>query len=368
MVWNVFLYLFLACLGIQFIFILFFLLRLAAYKEKKEITSYVPVSVIICAHNELKNLQRLIPKLQAQNYYEFEIVIVNDRSYDGTFDYLRRLKQEMDNLKVVNIYEKSDKLDGKKYGLTLGIKAATYDMVLLTDADCLPMSKNWILRMQSKYKAGREIVLGVSQYYKRKGLLNLFIRYETFYTAMQYFSMALNGLPYMGVGRNLAYNKNLFLDNKGLYPYMDFPGGDDDLFIQKVATGKNTAINYNIQSQTISKPKTTFKSWIKQKKRHLYAGKKYKFSVKCVLALMNLSFLFFLIFLTILLIAGKFYYIVIGGYIIRCFFLMVIYLVIRKKFNFQFPVILFPVFEVLYAIYFIIMGIIAWRSKKVKWN
>jgi hypothetical protein len=147
--------------------------------------------------------------------------------------------------------------------------------------------------MQDAFNNGVEIALGYGPYQKLPGLLNKLIRFETFHTALQYLSYALAGKTYMGVGRNLAYRKNLFFQNKGFSAINNIPSGDDDLFINKVANGKNTAIVIDPDTFTLSKPKLTWKDWRRQKTRHYTTGKYYKTSHKFLLGLYTFSFFLF---------------------------------------------------------------------------
>ncbi|RLD49503.1 MAG: hypothetical protein DRI97_18120 [Bacteroidetes bacterium] len=164
------------------------------------------------------------------------------------------------------------------------MKAAKHDFVLLTDADCYPASDQWLQKMGSHFTGKRQIVLGYGKYERKKGFLNSLIRYETVFTAMQYLSFAIKGSPYMGVGRNLAYEKKLFLKNKGFAKHYHIASGDDDLFVNETATKENTAVEFSPESHTLSIPETTFRRWIKQKKRHLSAGKYYTTSSRIRIA------------------------------------------------------------------------------------
>ena len=158
-------------------------------------------------------------------------------------------------------------------------------MVLLTDADCVPSSELWIQKMKDAYHDDIQIVLGYGAYHKKPGLLNKLIRFETFHTALQYFSFALAGKPYMGVGRNLSYKKELFYNNKGFSSINQIPGGDDDLFINMVATKSNTAIVVDHDAHTLSEPEKSWSGWQKQKYRHYTTSKYYKGSHKFLLGL-----------------------------------------------------------------------------------
>jgi hypothetical protein len=139
--------------------------------------------------------------------------------------------------------------------------------------------------MQDGFREDTEIVLGYGSYFKRPGLLNKLIRFETFHTALQYLSYALAGMPYMGVGRNLSYKKDLFFKNKGFSALNQIPGGDDDLFINKVATKTNTAIVIDEEAHTLSEPKKKWSHWWNQKLRHYSTAKYYKPKFKFLLGL-----------------------------------------------------------------------------------
>jgi hypothetical protein len=136
-------------------------------------------------------------------------------------------------------------------------------------------------------------VLGYSPYKKSTGFLNKIIRFDTFHTALQYLSYALAGLPYMGVGRNLSYKKDVFLRNKGFSAINHLPGGDDDLFINKVATKENTAIVIDPDTFTLSEPKKTFSEWFRQKTRHYTTARYYKPLHKFLLGMYSVSHLLF---------------------------------------------------------------------------
>ncbi len=167
-----------------------------------------------------------------------EVIVVDDNSLDDSKYILGELQKTFKNLQIIPLTQEAKMIKGKKYPLSIGIKEAKHEIVLLTDADCVPASEHWIYKIQDAFTPGIEIVLGYGPYQKGPGLLNKLIRFETFHTALQYFSYALAGKTYMGVGRNLAYRKNLFFQNKGFSSINNIPSGDDDLFINKVATKK----------------------------------------------------------------------------------------------------------------------------------
>lgn len=281
---------------IQVFYFLFFFSRLSFYKVKPTAGSQTQaVSVVICARDEAKNLTENLPAVLTQEFNgTHEVVLVDDNSFDETKYILSDFKKIHKQLEVVGLTQEAKMIPGKKFPLSIGIKSAKHEILLLTDSDCVPASQHWINSMQNTYTDNTEIVLGYGSYEKNSSLLNKLIRWETFHSAMQYFSYALAGVPYMGVGRNLSYKKTVFFRHKGFATHNNIPGGDDDLFINTAATKKNTKINIDKESFTVSKPAATWKQWTTQKKRHYTTGKYYKPFHKFLLGLYALShFLFY---------------------------------------------------------------------------
>lgn len=272
-----------------------FFSRLAFYRKPlKGNRLQHPVSVIVCARDEAANLARNLPGLLVQKYPStHEIIVVNHNSQDDTRYLLEEFRKTFKGLQMVNLEQEAKGIPGKKYPLSIGIKEAKYEIVLLTDADCVPATENWIYAMQDAYDDGVEIVLGYGSYHKRPGLLNKLIRFETYHSALQYLSYALAGVPYMGVGRNLSYKKDLFFKNKGFSSINHLPGGDDDLFINKVANKHNTRIAIEEDTLTLSEPKKTLGNWIRQKNRHYSTARYYKPLHKFLLTVYNFSFFLF---------------------------------------------------------------------------
>lgn len=289
-------YIFAVATAVQVFYYAWFFSRVAFYEQKPRSRSqHHPVSVIICARDEDENLARNLPGVLVQNYRStYEVIAVNDNSLDDSKYILQELKKTFKSLNVVELTQEAKLISGKKYPLSIGIREAKHEVLLLTDADCVPASEYWVEKMQGAYDDDTEIVLGYGAYHKKSGALNKIIRFETFHTALQYLSYALAGMPYMGVGRNLSYKKGLFLRNKGFSSINHIPSGDDDLFINKVATGKNTAVIIDPEAVTRSIPKTTWKGWLKQKRRHYTTAKFYKPKHKFLLGLyFTTQFLFY---------------------------------------------------------------------------
>lgn len=252
-------------------------------REKQSGDSYSPesqtpgVSVILSAHNEGENLSNYLQVLLTQDWPEYEVIVVDDESEDNTRAVIEQYMIHDPRLRFTFVPYGARVGSTKKLALTLAAKSARYDYLLLTDADCVPESRHWIREMMQGKK---DIVLGFSPYFEEKGIINRIVRYDTLFNGLHYLGAALCGHPYMGVGRNLAYRKSLFFESGGFSHLMNNKAGDDDLFVNHVATKMNTAVVLSQESYTYSRSKLRLKEWWQQKRRHLSVAPAYKASTK----------------------------------------------------------------------------------------
>ncbi len=295
-------YLFIFIVVLQLFYYLIVFGKFSFSKAPKLTPKNIGISVIVCAKNEAENVTEFIPILAEQDYPNFEIILIDDASSDNTLEIFEEFEKQYPNIRLVKVENNEAFWGNKKYALTLGIKASKKDYLLFTDADCYPNSKNWITQMSSQFTMNKTIVLGYGAHEKIAGsFLNKIIRFETMLTAIQYFSWSKMGRPYMGVGRNLAYKKDEFFNVRGFIDHMKIRSGDDDLFINQVATNRNTTVSFTPESFTYSKPKTSFKDWFNQKRRHLTTAEFYKPFDKMQLTVFYISQLLFLIIAILLL-------------------------------------------------------------------
>lgn len=365
----------LGVLGILLLFQLYYIYfvygKLAFYTTKsfRETPQQHPVSVIVCAHNEEKNLQVYLPQLLEQDYPLFEVVLVDDCSDDESKWLLKEFASRYpERLKIVEIKEHIRLKHTKKFAVTMGIKAAKYEHLVFTDADCQPAGPFWLAEMAGAFAQEKEIVLGYSPYFKYPGLLNRLIRFETTHTAMSYLSYALRGNAYMGVGRNLAYTKSLFYKGKGFNKHMHIKSGDDDLFVNHNATRTNTVISLHPDAHMLSVPKETWKSYYKQKARHSGASTLYKSRHKRMLATQLLSALLFYLLLMVCLVAyPAWWYIPLGMYGLRLLSQFLIFNWVYRKLQVRDLLIWLPLLDVCYYFYICINGLFNRGKKQTSW-
>ncbi len=307
----------------------------------------LPVSVIVCAKNEAENLKNFLPPILDQDYPDFEVIVINDASQDETLEVIENFQALDGRVKLVDVQNNEAFWANKKYALTLGIKKARNPYLIFTDADCAPQSRNWIKHMATGFQEEKSIVLGYGGYFKNsRSLLNKLIRFETLLTAIQYFSYAKLGNPYMGVGRNLAYTSKQFYDQKGFANHLHLRSGDDDLFVNEGGNEDNTFICHHPEASTRSVPKTDLKSWFQQKRRHASVAGFYKTKDKVLLGLFYASRFFFWILLAVLLVLQFHWQLVLGAAGLVLLVQAVVYAKSAQKVQETDVVWLFPFLEV----------------------
>jgi glycosyltransferase involved in cell wall biosynthesis len=336
-------FVFASAASIQLFYYLWFYLAVHIFKPLIKTAERLPVSVIICARNEAENLDKHLPAILEQKYPEYEVIVVNDCSEDSSYDILGKYLLKYPHLRVSTINKDPKFTHNKKLAQFIGIKAAKHEILLFTDADCRPESDGWLEAMASNFEDNTTFVLGYGGYFNKKGFLNRFIRYDSMTIAMQYLGMAIRGLPYMGVGRNLAYRRSLFFANKGYGPHNQLASGDDDLIVNAHATSENTRTEFRTASHTRSVPSASLTEFIKQKKRHFTTAPYYKFRDKILLMLEPLSRVTFYTSFIVLLSFTFMWPYALAVFGVRLIVQLIVFILISKKLN-ETGIILFSLF------------------------
>ena len=274
---NIIFCVFVVVVVLQLVYYLGIFGKFAFAKPQTVTPKRLPVSIMVCAKNDAEKVKTLIPLLIAQNYPDFELVLIDNASSDDTLDIFEAFEKQYKNIRLVKVENNEAFWGNKKYALTLGIKAARKEYLLFIDAHCYPASADWLTNMASQFTMSKTIVIGYSAYEKVKGsFLNKIIRYDALVMATQRFAWAKAGNPYSGDGRNLAYKKEEFFSRNGYINHMNVRVGEDALFINDAATKKNTAICFTPDSFTYSNARTTFKEWATDKNKALYTASFFK--------------------------------------------------------------------------------------------
>ncbi len=371
----------LAVLLVAFAYQLYFYLRYIAgvlrqnRRRNKGKVSYSmdkpPVSVIIAAKDEEDNLRKFLVQILEQDYPEFEVIVINDASEDGTEDVCKALKEKYPYLHTTFVPKGTKNISTKKLAITLGVKAAKYDLLLFTDADCYPQSNLWIDKMVRNFTPQTDFVLGYGAYEEEKTMLNHLITYDTLFINLQYMGMAFAGKPYMGVGRNLAYRKSVFFREKGFSSSLNLLSGDDDLMVNKASCGENTRAEISSESITWSVPKKTFKNWYYQKIRHLSSSAYYKKSTKLNIGIEPVCRGAFYLFFVLIMFLGSLNVVLAALALFLLRYIMQFVIVNRssKLFlgrTYVGSLLLFDIFLPLLSLYVLLTG--KSRKKNMKWR
>lgn len=361
----------LLCFVIQLLFLLVQQRRLAIYRlpsVEQDMYNTPPVSVIISARNEAENLKKYLPAVLNQDYPDFEVIVIDDCSSDDSRHIIEEFCKVYNNLKMVTVTERPRFKTGKKFALTMGIKASKNECLIFTDADCKPASENWIAHVAANFSTTKDIILGYSPYLKSSGFINAFVRFETLKTGINYLSAALGGDAYMGIGRNLAYKKSLFFKSKGFASHLHVLAGDDDLFVNRNATAENTVIEIHPDAFTFSESKNTLRGWFRQKQRHMGVGGLYKNKHRRMLSLEAMSGFVFYIAIAACLFYWFMPLVALCVYLLRLLTQYFVYYKSAKKLTGLNLLWLLPVFDLLYYTYLNVFGLIGTFIKTTRWK
>ncbi len=343
--------------------------RLAFYRKRRSVSTKEPVSVVLLFNDEFEKLKEQLPALLSQDYPDYEIVLIIQSINDDLAEYLEQIEKEYPNVQIVKMLQDLNFFKGNKFPLSIGIKSARNDLLIFTEAGCLPVSERWLEQIQSNFIEDKEIVLG---YFRSspadKSAPNGFRRFANLSTAMNYFSFALAGRPYMGIGKNLAYRKMLHYKNKGFTGHYRVSAGEDDLFINQVATKRNVAIAPDLESQVVCGGSQRFSEWIRFRKKYFKTRRYYHFWDKFLLNLFALSFLLFLAAFVYLLIVRFLFYPVIALFILRLFSQLFIFKKCMIRLSEKNLLLLSPIDEILLLLMDGLIRISLVFDKKDKWK
>lgn len=358
---------FTAATFIQLLYFWGFFSGLAFYKPRKRTETFPPVSVVVTANNQYGDLQKNLQELLAQDYPDFEVVVVNDNSDDGSNELLEDLSRKYTSLKVVELKQSLNWFRGRKFPLSLGIKSAKNDLILLTDAGCTPQSKGWIKAMTGSFTPNSEIVLGYSSY-NTTSKINKWLRFAAFYDALLYLSMALKGLPFKGIGKNMGYSRELFYRNKGFSSHYVVSSGDDELFVNRASNRHNVAVEVSEEGLIKQVKKISFSSWLSVEKNRLKIRRFFNIRDRLLIRIFSFSsFAFYGLFVLLILLKAPLI-IVALIFSLRFISMMLISAFAQKRLSEKKLLLLSPIFELFLILIDFFIWITLFFNRKKKWS
>lgn len=273
-----------------------------------------PVSVVLTARNDASWLKENLVYLLEQDYPNFEVVVVDYLSHDDTQFVLKLLQDYYPHLKVVPFKEDVNLFQGKKYPLSIGIKSAKNDILMLADPDCIPKNMQWLRGMVEGYSnKNTQIVLGFCGLKRTKTLLGLMQQYDNLAYSAHYLGNALLGHPYTGSGRNLSYRRKFFFKQGAFIRHYSVAGGSDDLFVYQNANRKNTSVCIDSDACLSTEPRKTFAQWHRLRLERVSTRNWHSLGSRLVEDLMPLANVAFYALAALLVLRGTLPWVVVAG-------------------------------------------------------
>lgn len=257
--------------------VLYFLPSHRQKRDSKGLKEYVyelpPMSIVVYAHNDADYLAEHLPLILKQDYPTFEVIVVSDGSTDDTSDLVSRLEQEHPNLHYTFVPEITHNVSRKKLALTLGVKAARYDIVLFTYANARPVSDNWLKMMGRNFVPNIDVVIGYAYIEPTKEKKGGYLYFDRLLYSLRYLSASILHKTYRGRGSNLAYRKSLFFAHKGYAKYLNLEFGDEDLFINDITTKQNTRVEIQPDSFVACCYNNPTQAWVAEAKLYHFTAR-----------------------------------------------------------------------------------------------
>ena len=332
-------------------------------------TALPSVSVVMVVHNEAEYLKKSIPYLLEQDYPDYEVVVVDYKSTDETHFVLHVCSENYPQLKAINFHQDVNMFQGKKYPLSIGIKSATKDVILLTEAECTPRSFNWISRMMQGYCDGGQIVMGYNLVKPDGTLLGAFQQYENMTYNASYIGATIMGNPFTATGRNLSYRRDFFFSRGGFISHYSIPDGADDLFVNQNADSRNSALVLDIDASVVSEPRSSFALWHQDRAHRLCTRRYYGIKDRTLLSVYPLSQILFVVALVLLFVDGVIPWQLLTGVLLLKFIWQIVCMIpLAKRFEIKRVHFFSPFFEFYFLIANTFLTFFALRRKKRQWR
>ncbi len=220
--------------------------RIAKYSNSRRPAKEAPgvgISVIVLLGDNLWYLENVLPKFLAQDYPDFEIVIVEIGTTEEFSDELAILRDQFTNIITTRMeYDPRFPLSNKM-AYNVGIKAATKENIILTTDSAGPVSPKWLDCMSRGFETG-DVVVGYCGMERKAGLVAKMMRCDRLMPSTRSLASAVAGEPYRGTIHNLGLSRELYFRRKG-FGHLNMNLGEDDLFVQQITTAENCSIIMN---------------------------------------------------------------------------------------------------------------------------
>ena len=262
---------------LMFLIQLFYQILMAHFslsgKKKDKPVDYPSFSIIVPSRNYEENLRELIPTLLEQDYPEFEVVVVDDCSYDATEWYLNELKLQSNKLKTSRIIQETDFPNA--LAITIGIRAASNEWLIFLNPLCRVSGKDWLKSFAEELNPKSEAAFGFVNYTNSYGSMRKFIKYENFDSFILYGSARYLGLSMPITDMNVAYKREQFLSRRGFAAVLDSPFSENELYLNKISNRSNSVYLQNRATAVSFVGDTDWYDGMNFKKKQLLLKKKF---------------------------------------------------------------------------------------------
>jgi glycosyltransferase involved in cell wall biosynthesis len=357
--------------GIQILYWGHYFSRVSSLYEipEKQLTVFPKVSVVICFKGLSEDFEKNIAAVAEQDYPDFEVILVNDFSSQNDQDKLSGFLSTLKSKTPLRLINASKDVPGKKQAVYDGVLSAVGEYILFTDMDCRPVSSNWIKKMISVLtEKGESVVLGYGPMERGNNLISWFAGFETIMTGLQYFGYHLAGETYMSVGRNWMIKKSVYASNYMKMKGTHLSSGDDDLMIQALDDKMKITCCLDPEAFVYSKPKSDLIDFLQQKTRHISTSFYYPFNISVKLFLFSFSITAYYFLAVVFLFFGKISLtLLIGISLLKWLIQSILHHKAFSKLDGVRYFFLYPVAEILLAIYYPVLGLYSVLVKRKSW-
>ena len=363
---QVFLLLFLCCILIYtLLYKIYFVQIFLQYKDpSNSVKPQINTSLFLVAiKNESLQIEEFLSNLEViHNRTQNCCIIIDDYSDDLEYEKTKEIISKFEWVKLIQ--SKSKK--GKKHALRQVFLSYPENNFILLDADCRPISHEWLTQMQSQLNSN-DIVLGYGPFFKENSFLNKLIRFEASWIAAQYFGYALRGIPYMGVGRNMAVKSTLYNILDKSIKGKEIQSGDDDMLVQALQKDSNVGIVTTKESFVYSKAESTYTSYLNQKRRHISTSSYYKPVHKALLGGIAICQILFypVLFISIFYLTTKVW---LSLFLIKWLSSWYYFYAISKRLDEHDLKNIGPFMEIIYSFHLIILALSSFARRTVQWK
>ena len=236
--------------------------RLMREREKRRDNPAISVIVPMRGESE-RFLVDELPALLHQEYDHYEVVVVYIGSDNDYYDELQRIRDNHSYMRLTKMGGNERFYISTKQALNVGIKSAQYDCLLFTTPGASPISNEWVATMAKGFERGSVVIAPAVPNFENKSLSTYIMRMMEFNMLRNAMACAVDGKPYYAPRSNYGFDRKLYDGERG-YNYLGMDIGENDLFLQEIATAKRTSVVMSRHSIVTEERINMASEWVEQ--------------------------------------------------------------------------------------------------------